>query len=61
MLFIYAPNMFKSQLDELECMEKCDPNALVAELIHNKQKIRTNYELYYTNVYVIYINKPRYC
>lgn len=39
--------MLKSQLEELECMEKCDPDVLVAELVHNQQKIKSNYELYY--------------
>src|SRR5690625_3441009 len=39
--------MIQSQLDELECMEKCDPNVLVTELFNNQQKIKTNYKLYY--------------
>src|SRR5690625_2160299 len=39
--------MIQSQLEELECMEKCDPDVLIAELISNQQKIKTNSEMYY--------------
>ncbi|PXW90473.1 hypothetical protein DFR56_101385 [Pseudogracilibacillus auburnensis] len=39
--------MIQSELEKLECMEKCDPNVLIAELIDNQRKIKTNYELYY--------------
>jgi len=34
-------------LEELECMEKCDLDVLIAELIDNQRKIKANYELYY--------------
>lgn len=39
--------LIKSQLEELECMESCDRDVLVAELIENQDKIRSNGELYY--------------
>jgi len=39
--------MIHSQLEELECMKKCDPDVLIAELVNNQQKIKSNYELYY--------------
>src|SRR5690625_2641042 len=39
--------MIQNQLEELECMKKCDPDALIAELVNNQQKIKTNFELYY--------------
>jgi len=40
-------DMIQSQLEELECMERCDSDILIAELIRNQQKIKANYELYY--------------
>lgn len=39
--------MLKGQLEELEWMEKCDPDVLIAELIDNQRKIKANYDLYY--------------
>jgi len=34
-------------LEELECMEKCNTDVLITELIENQRKIKANYELYY--------------
>lgn len=39
--------MLQNQIEELECMEKCDPDVLIAELIDNQRKIKANHELYY--------------
>ncbi|MFS0577299.1 endonuclease [Sporosarcina sp. 179-K 3D1 HS] len=39
--------IIQRQLKELECMENCDPEFLIAELMRNQDKIKTNHELYY--------------
>lgn len=42
------PNMLiKSQLEELQCMENCDYDAIKQGLIENQNKIKSNNELYF--------------
>src|SRR5690625_3495523 len=42
--------MIQSHLEELHCMKECNPDDLIAELIDNQQKIKSNDELYYNKV-----------
>ncbi|WP_363322176.1 endonuclease I family protein [Sporosarcina highlanderae] len=39
--------MIKKELKELECMEECDSDVLVAQLTKNQQSIQSKHELYY--------------
>src|SRR5690625_1137991 len=39
--------MLKNELEELNCMEDCDPKIVIAELVNNQKKISANYNLYY--------------
>ncbi|MET3507566.1 endonuclease I family protein [Halalkalibacter oceani] len=39
--------LIESQLDELHCMEQCDSDVLLLDLVNKQEKIKENYELYY--------------
>lgn len=39
--------LIQTQLDELHCMEQCDSDDLLLDLVKNQEKVKENYELYY--------------
>ncbi len=41
-------DLIQRELKELECMEECDSDVLVAELTKNQQRIKSNHGLYYS-------------
>lgn len=43
-------DLLQSELEELECMEECDSDVLVAELTKNQQNMKTNSQLYYDQI-----------
>lgn len=44
---MYQNKFIQSQLNELECMESCNRDDLVHELLNNQNKIKSNTDLYY--------------
>lgn len=53
--------LIRSQLAELECMEKCDREAILKTLINYQNLIKSNESLYYENIQDELIIEHYYC